>query len=345
MHQLNGTQLITMKTRSSAFAYLILSIGAGVVYPASTVSAAITNEMVAHFTFDSHYSNGVQNNVKATPVGIPSFKPGLVGSHALAFSSVNGKANYVTLGTPAELNFGGSTDFSVSLWVRFSVWDGNPAFIANKDWSGIGPPGWVIATTRPGGLVWNIRETDGIEAHYYGTAGQISDGQWHHIAVSFDRNAKASAYVDGVMVNQTDIGPGQPSINTSPGFATNVGQDGTGSNANATIEDGLIDDLAIWRRVITADEVKQIYEAGLKGQNLLNISAPPVVTEPPKITGISILKTDLTISWTNTVGAATLQRKKALTDASWLNVTTNSNQKATIPFDGQIAFFRIVVNP
>ena len=70
-----------------------------------------------------------------------------------------------------------------------------------------------------------------------------------------------------------------------------------------------------------------------------------MVTTPPKITGIAIVKTDVTISWTNTVGSATLQKKSALSDASWSGVATNSNQKATIPYDAKTAFFRIIVSP
>jgi hypothetical protein len=107
----------------------------------------------------------------------------------------------------------------------------------------------------------------------------------------------------------------------------------------------MIDDLGIWRRVVTVEEIKQIYDAGLRGENLLTAGSAPVVKDPPKITAIAILKADLTISWTNTVGAATLQKKTALSDANWLNVVTNSNQKATIPLEGQAAFYRVVVNP
>jgi len=318
-----------------------------VIYASATAgsAASITNDLVVHLAFDNSYQNSVTNAVKATAVGLPGFAPGKIGTHALTFKTASGRANYVTLGSPPELNFGGSTDFSVAFWVKFSLWDASQPFVSNKDWTSTFTAGWVVSTSLGGGFNWNFRESNGIEAHYFGPARTLSNGQWHHLGVTFDRDGNASAYLDGALVNQTPIGPGKPSVDTLAGLATNIGQDGTGAYPDATIDDGMIDDVGIWRRVVTAEEIKQIYEAGLKGQNLLNISAPPVVTEPPKITGISILKTDLTISWTNTVGAATLQRKKALTDASWLNVTTNSNQKATIPFDGQIAFFRIVVNP
>jgi hypothetical protein len=240
------------------------------------------------------------------------------------------------------LNFGGSTDFSVAFWVKFSIWDASQPFLSNKDWTSTFTAGWIVSTSLGGGFNWNFRESNGIEAHYFGPARTLSNAQWHHLAVAFDRDGNARAYLDSVLVNETPIGPGKPSVDTLSGLATNIGQDGTGKYPDATIEDGLIDDLGIWRRVVTADEIKLIYDAGLKGQNLLSLSSPPVVTIPPKITGISIALNDVTISWTNTVGAATLQRKSSLTDATWSNVTTNSTRKAAVPYDGKAAFFRVV---
>ena len=310
-----------------------------------TSAASITDNLVVHLTFDNTYQNSVTNAVKAAAVGLPTFAAGKVGSHALAIKTTASKANFVTLGAPPELNFGSSTDFTIAFWVKFTIWDSNPALVSNKDWTSTFTPGWVIATSRPGGFVWNFRESNGIEAHYYGPFGQLGNTNWHHLAVSFDRGGNASAYLDGALVNETPIGAGVPSVDTAPGLATNIGQDGTGAKPEATLEDGLIDDLGIWRRVVTAEEIKQIYDAGLKGLNLLSLAAPPVVAIPPKITGISVALKDVTISWTNTVGAATLQRKSSLADGAWSSVTTNSTFKAVVPYDGKAAFFRVLAAP
>jgi hypothetical protein len=56
----------------------------------------------------------------------------------------------------------------------------------------------------------------------------------------------------------------------SPGLPTNIGQDGSGTytdNNTVSITDGTLDDLAIWRRAITVEEIRAIYRKGLQGAN------------------------------------------------------------------------------
>jgi hypothetical protein len=188
----------------------------------AAAAASITNDLVVHLAFDNTYQNSITNAVKATPVGQPSFAAGKIGSHALSFRTVAGRANYVTLGAPAELNFGATTDFSVTFWVKFSRWDASQPFVSNKNWTSTFTPGWIVSTSLGGGFTWNFRESNGIEAHYFGPSRTLSNGEWHHVAVTFDRGGNATAYLDGLLVNETPIGAGVPSVDTQPGLATNT---------------------------------------------------------------------------------------------------------------------------
>ncbi len=56
--------------------------------------------------------------------------------------------------------------------------------------------------------------------------------------------------------------------------ATNIFQDGTGAytdgGSGANWDNAFIDDLGIWRRAITADEVTTIYEMGMMGISALD---------------------------------------------------------------------------
>src|SRR5207248_5866866 len=58
---------------------------------------------------------------------------------------------------------------------------------------------------------------------------------------------------------------------TTPGaLALNLGQDGTGTYTRGGTAgmDGGLDDLGIWRRALTADEVNWIFAKGARGANL-----------------------------------------------------------------------------
>jgi hypothetical protein len=50
-------------------------------------------------------------------------------------------------------------------------------------------------------------------------------------------------------------------------MATNIGHDGTGTYGSA-FRDADFDDMGIWRRVLTAQEVAAIYAAGQQGNDL-----------------------------------------------------------------------------
>jgi hypothetical protein len=196
--------------------------------------------------------------------------------------------NYVTLGARPDLNFGTSTDFTVSFWVRFSTWTFDPPFIGNKDWLSGNNPGYMIATGTDGRLQWNYGGAPGLRKDYDGPASTVSNGQWHHVAVTFLRAGEVLTYLDGVEVDVRDVTASLNNVDTPLGLATNIGQDGLGNytDGNAVgVDDLAMDDLGIWRRVLTATEVRAIHQAGLAGQDLsIVVSNPelPTLRFPPQ---------------------------------------------------------------
>ena len=135
------------------------------------------------------------------------------------------------------------------------------ALMGNKNWTSGANVGWVISTLDPKNLNYNAvggtrRDID--------LNPPFSDGDWHLVTVTFDRAAnQVTSYIDGVPVNTSDISPsGTASFNA--GFNTLVGSSGNGTYSGA----GDMDDLGIWNRVLTPQEVAGIYGAGLNGRPL-----------------------------------------------------------------------------
>ena len=192
---------------------------------------------------------------------------GAVGN-ALSYgtSTASGK-NYATLGTPEDLNFGTDVDFSLSFWVKHTTVNGDPVIIGNKDWGSGSNPGFLIGTQDDGRLEANIGpDRQDVDA----TEQTLNDGGWHHVAASFDRDGSGRFYVDGLEIAAVDLSTAARDLNAA-GLPLNIGEDGTGGYSSADgsrIEDGTIDDLGIWRRVLTADEVWAIYDAGAAGVDL-----------------------------------------------------------------------------
>ncbi|MFH1725517.1 MAG: Ig-like domain-containing protein [Elusimicrobiota bacterium] len=87
----------------------------------------------------------------------------------------------------------------------------------------------------------------------------LSDGQWHHIAGVYDDSSSAQKlYVDGQYLNAINrsftAGPKQTYIGSRPGTTMNW--------------TGLIDEVAVYSRALSAPEIQQAYQDGSQGIGL-----------------------------------------------------------------------------
>ena len=293
---------------------------------------AITQDLVAHLKLDGDFSDSSGRNNDATAVNNPTFSAGQVGPNAIHIPSGQ---DYVTLGAPPDLNFGLDVDFSISFWAKVVALSGDPAFISNKDWGSGGNPGYVLSTQADGHMEWNIAGPPGPRRDYDGPPGVFSDGQWHHVVVVFDRDGEAVTYIDGTRRNGTDLSGEPNQVDTPVGFNTNIGQDGTGFYGPA-FSDADLDDVGVWRRRLTGQEVTNIYSQGLLGFDLSTANS-----EPLRIASVTASGSDVVITWASGTGPFVVEKKSALTDADWMEVATTPDRTATLPRSGLSGFFRI----
>ncbi len=191
----------------------------------------------------------------------------------------------------AVLDLGTDVSFTVSLWVRFNSWSGDPALFGNKNWNSGGNSGFVLATDGDGRFQWNYREVGGPRKDYDGAAATLSGGAWHHLVMTVDRGGNATSYIDGLQVDTSPVASFDAEGNWIPrsisgGLSMNLGQDGTGSytdGGGVGIADGEIDDFGFWRRALSGGEISRIYAAAISGINLSAIADPTT----PSISSIS----------------------------------------------------------
>ena len=218
--------------------------------------AGVTNDPVAYLMFDNNTNDSSGRNNNGMAYGSPGYVTGLL-NQAI---ELNSAAKYVSFGTPVDLSFGTSTDFSVSFWIKSFGVTGDPSIISNKNWASGANTGWVIGI--------NQNQSNGIEWNYKGASGprkdmdigmSVNDNKWHHIVVSHDRDANADFYEDGVYKRSVSIADSTGTIDS--GLPTVVGQDGTLAypyylNAN-------IDDFRIFRHTLNATDVTNLYHTAL----------------------------------------------------------------------------------
>lgn len=160
-------------------------------------------------------------------------------------------------GKEPSLQFGKATDFTVSLWLRAAP--GYSPKTADTILSVRYPSAlWFIAL-RPGGFNGlYLRHYDGKRAvdikPTQNRLPLLTDGRWHHLAFTSDRDGSGRVYLDGEKAGEVPIA----TISQAANFAGPISFQ-IGPSVNQFRGD--LDDLAIWQRVLGPGEIKALFTA------------------------------------------------------------------------------------
>jgi hypothetical protein len=209
----------------------------------------------------------------------------------------------VSLGTPADFQFGTDVDFSVAYWVRMpsaGYLSGDLPFLCSAEVS-YGNPGITFAPSYNAGG-WSFSLNGAVQT--YGAANSINNGQWHHLLHSFTRAGNAITYLDGVQVDSRSMATAGNLTRTA---VFNIGQDPTGLYAEAGEAD--VDDMAVWRRALTPYEAYAVYYVATNSNKSFDTYGP--VSLSSRKAG-----SDIEIIWQ----AGTLLEASSPTATSWTPV-------------------------
>lgn len=201
-----------------------------------------------------------------------------VGGGAMAFFPA--PATYVTVPSAADLNFGAG-DFSIDMWIRTTSPTGVPGVVPILDKRAANPViGYHLALFN-GYLLVQLADGAGSgSTNYFSTSDAnlfVSDGQWHYIAVTVDRDHAQGLvlHVDGHSRSFNPTGR-QGSLTNTASLLIGARHAGLGGGTF----DGQIDELEIFDRALSASEIQDIYQAGAAGKCKACVPMPPVCSDP-----------------------------------------------------------------
>ncbi len=318
------------------------------IVPSPEPVQTVSQGLVTHLKFDGDYSDSSGNNVNGAPNGTPTFENGVIGKAVHITNKKDGSRNdYVSLGYPNVLKFGDEkaatgTDFSVSFWVKLLEQADDQAFISNKDWNASKNRGWGIFSQGGGVIRNNITGPNGDTDKYSNKPSLgLNDAAWHLLTVTVARAGTVNTYLDG-QLNSTATQSVKGNIDTDDlGFTVNIGQDGTGkyTDGNAAEIDMVVDDLGIWRRVLTSDEVTAIY---LRGQAATALDVIPTVQPSGiSITPATLVNGKVTFGWTGGTGPFKVQ-SRATVNGTWTDLATGVTSPYSVTPSAATGFFRVV---
>jgi hypothetical protein len=167
--------------------------------------------------------------------------------NAQTFNAVQFGATADYINTSFVPNFASSQDFSVEFRLKTAAWTGDPSLISDKNWATGNNDGWNIALGSNGSGI-DVNVGDGLVRADL-LAGTVNDNQWHHVLVTFDRNASLSMYIDGVLVQAVSM---SVVANINSGNTVKIAQDGTGNYGSAATCQ--LADVRIWNKVLPLPE-------------------------------------------------------------------------------------------
>lgn len=232
-------------------------------YRASSFDMA-SNVLLVHFDDGLVDSSPAASTLTGTALG--GFVPAVFGS-GLADTSA-GYVHATVSGSQSVFNFG-TDSFTWSIWAKSNaLCPGNAVYmgIENPN-TGLKPHLWLGCTPLAadagaqgtlGDTFCSVRSAGSDCANVDGSR-VLTDGTWHHMAIvkSGHASATVSAYLDGVLQGTTPANYQKPlAFDDGVEFAIGAFSQGTYP------AEGVFDEVAVWRRALSAQEVVALYRRG-----------------------------------------------------------------------------------
>lgn len=131
--------------------------------------------------------------------------------------------------------------------------------ITKRDWSGANKVSWGFFFVNTNVLGFNYWAANAHE--YRQTTASISAGNWYHVAVTFTPSSSLTLYINGSAVSGSWVaGTGSQAMpsNSTP---VGIGAFYDGGSYAAYLK-GTVDELGVWDRHLTADEISGLYNGG-----------------------------------------------------------------------------------
>jgi len=226
-------------------------------------------EMIAWWPFDHTLEDAVSGAFRFLPSRAPVFSAGKV-AEGLNFVAPDDGAQ---LGTGASLDLGSYADgFSIEFWMKApTLRDGTILSFGET-----GKQGLTITEYNSGReLLVNLR--DAVADRYIGSGTILEAGKWTHVALTYDRReGRARLYIDRLLRSEKAFGVITPL--TSPLLV--LGKNAWDGQFAWT---GQLDELAFYRRALSAEEIAKIYFAGAGGKSTAADNTAPRVDAGPDL--------------------------------------------------------------
>ena len=162
----------------------------------------------------------------------------------------NGTSQYIEIPNDPAFNIGTSS-FSVEFWVLTNDMSNTEYLAVYRNTAG---HGWAVFKNASGTVGFAARDNTGNFDFVFGALSQIDDGNWHHIAVTWNRGTTtATLYVDGGYENSKNMNVGGDISHTED---ISLGYGISPTTGSPTYLNGEIDEFRIWSEERSSGDIQ-----------------------------------------------------------------------------------------
>lgn len=163
--------------------------------------------------------------------------------------------------TYPQLQGGKLATRTLAAWVKFTVDNGYPLLVVR--WSGSDAYGLSVSTTKFGNYFVDGNYDSVGFSHTF--SPPLNSDEWYHVAYTMETYTEGNStehqhwkfYLNGQLVEEKDSNFSYGVVNVNHSIATHRGISATTS--------GIIDEVGIWQRALSAAEIHALYDAGNDG--------------------------------------------------------------------------------
>lgn len=231
----------------------------------SFASADLSYGLVSYYDFDTNYSDILGVNDLAIVSGSPNSVTGKLGN---AYNFNTGDSECFADTTPNGFD---EQDTTISFWVQYdTIGNSNPVHYGDVGTNNF--EGYRFTTDGSNKVIFQVIETTTSATQADANSGS-SLGTWIHVVGVINDSANTVyLWVDGV--KQTDTGTITSVEYGSDDFKVGCARSTT---ARVAFFDGRVDELGVWNRSLTANEIAELYNSGdgLPYENFTGGGSPP----------------------------------------------------------------------
>ncbi len=288
--------------------------------------------MVSWWRGEGDATDALGNNSPNQTIGVPQFVNAEVGQGI----KLDGNSGFAVADNDS-LDFGAAVSFTIESWIRIDGVFANDSLFVDKRQPGGGLGyglGLLGSNSGADTRRFYVFAQDGVNSVQALTA-PVLDGGFHHVAVVLNRaNSSVGIYLDGVLQQNNSIGSLANFANSGRFFIGHQSLDVP--NTTGVPFNGVLDEMVIYNRALSAAEIQAVYMAGSFGRcdtrPILNIAALPGAVR---------------LTWpTNATGYLLETNSSLALPAGWGVLTSNygilnTNYAVTNAVGGATRFYRL----